>query len=129
MGIIFEIIAQLVVEFVLVGICELGGRGLLVLSKTLNNEETRKPLVTACGYAVMGGIAGVVSLWFLPSQMLQSSALQILYVLITSMLWGGLFEGLGRWKTNRGSKRYSLDRFSFGFVFAFVSCSFRISII
>ncbi len=116
---ILEFIAPFVFELLLPFICELGARGLLVLSKSLKSQEPRKPWVTACGYAVMGGIAGAVSLWFFPSQMLQSSAIQIINLLITSVLLGGLFEGFGRWKTNRGRKRYPLDRFSFGFVFAF----------
>ena len=116
MEIIFELIAQLVLEIVVQGIFELGGRGIVSIFR--REGSTVNPWLAICGYIAMGAIAGGISVWLIPMHLLKLPVLQILNLAITPIVLGFIFEFIGRWKTNRDKPRYAVDRFSYGFTFA-----------
>jgi len=115
MEIIFELLAQLVLEIFVQGIFELGGRGIVSIFR--KDGSTVNPWLAVCGYFLMGAIAGGISIWLIPMHLLNSPVLQILNLAITPIFLGFIFEALGRWKTNNKT-RYAVDRFSYGFTFA-----------
>ena len=117
MEIIFELLAQLLFEIVLQGIFELGGRGIVSIFR--KDGATVHPWLAIFGYFVMGAIAGGLSIWLIPMHLLKSPTLQILNLAITPIILGFLFEAIGRWKNNHDKPRYAVDRFSYGFTFAF----------
>ena len=116
MEIIFELLAELVFEIVLQGIFELGGRG--IVSMFRRDDATVNPWLAICGYVFMGAIAGSISIWLIPMHLLKSPVPQILYLAITPIALGCIFEMFGRWKANHDKPRYAMDRFSYGFTFA-----------
>ena len=116
MEIIFELLAQLVLEIVVQGIFELGGRGIVSIFR--REGSTVNPWLAICGYIAMGAIAGGISVWLIPMHLLKLPVLQILNLAITPIVLGFIFEFIGRWKTNRDKPRYAVDRFSYGFTFA-----------
>ena len=116
MEILFELILQVFSEALIQGVFELGGRGIVAAVKKDGSPIDRK--LAIFGYLVMGAIAGGISIWVLPMQLLNSPLLQILNLAITPILLGFLFELLGRWKTKNEKTRYFVDRFSYGFTFA-----------
>ena len=116
MEIIFELLAQLVLEIFVQGIFELGGRGIVSIFR--KDESNVNPWLAICVYFLMGAIAGGISIWLIPMHLLNSPALQILNLAITPIVLGFIFETLGRWKTNNDKTRYAVDRFSYGFTFA-----------
>ena len=116
MEIIFELLAQLVLEILVQGAFEVGGRGIIAIFR--RDSAKTNPYLVICGYILMGAIAVGISIWLIPMHLLASSVMQILNLAITPIALGFIFELLGRWKTNHDKPRYSVDRFSYGFTFA-----------
>ena len=73
MEIIFELLAQLVLEIFVQGIFELGGRGIVSIFRKGNAPVN--PWLAICGYLLMGAIAGSVSIWLIPMHLLKLPAL------------------------------------------------------
>ena len=116
MEIIFELLAQLVLEIFVQGVFELGGRGVISLFR--KRVETANPWLAICGYITMGAVAGGISVWLIPMHLLKSPALQLVNLALTPIVLGFIFEALGRWRSNHERPRYAVDRFSYGFTFA-----------
>ncbi len=115
MEILFELLAQLVLEIFVQGVFELGGRGLVAVFR---KDSATNPWLAICGYFMMGAISGAISVWIFPMHLLGSPALQILNLAATPITLGFIFEAMGRWRTYRAKPRYAVDRFSYGFTFA-----------
>jgi len=115
MEILFELLAQLVLEIFVQGIFELGGRGIVAIFR---KDSATNPWLAICGYLVMGAISGAISVWVFPMHLLASPVMQILNLAITPIVLGFIFEAMGRWRSNQDKPRYSVDRFSYGFTFA-----------
>ena len=120
MEIIFELLFQLFLELIFHGLFEVFGNGVRrgLTSVPRKDDTPFDPLLEVSLYALMGAIAGGISLWLVPLHLLKSPALQVLSLAITPIILGFLFEGFGRWKTNNDKPRYLVDRFSYGFTFA-----------
>ena len=116
MEIIFELLAQLVLEVLVQGSFELGGRGLVSVFRKDGAEV--KPWLAICGYILMGAIAGGISIWLVPLHLLKLPFLQIINLAITPIILGFIFEFFGRWRTRNEKPRYAMDQFSYGFTFA-----------
>jgi len=116
MEIIFELLAQFLLELFVQGFFEFGFRGLVSLFRKDNVKVT--PWFAIGGYIAMGAIAGGISIWLIPMHLLKSPVLQLIGLAITPIALGFIFEALGRWKTNNEKPRYAVDRFSYGFTFA-----------
>ena len=116
MEIIFELLAQLVLEVLVQGSFELGGRGLVSLFR--KDGAAVKPWLAICGYILMGAIAGGISIWLVPLHLLKLPILQIINLAITPIILGFIFEFFGRWRTRNEKPRYAMDQFSYGFTFA-----------
>ena len=116
MEIIFELLAQLVLEIFVQGIFELGGRG--IVSSFRKDSEPVNWWLAICGYILMGAIAGGISIWLFPMHLLAMPVMQIISLAITPIVLGFMFEFMGRWKTSHAKARYAVDRFSYGFTFA-----------
>ena len=116
MEIIFELLAQLVLEIFVQGVFELGGRGIVSIIR--KDAEPANPWLAICGYILMGAVAGGISIWLFPMHLLATPVMQNLNLAITPIVLGFVFEFLGRWRTKHEKPRYAVDRFSYGFTFA-----------
>jgi hypothetical protein len=115
MEIIFELLGEVILEIVIQGVFELGGRGIV---SAFSKKDTSHPLLAIFGYILMGAIAGVISIWLVPMHLFASPLLQILNLALAPILLGFIFEALGRWRITNEKPRYMVDRFSYGFTFA-----------
>ncbi|WP_145176876.1 hypothetical protein [Rubripirellula lacrimiformis] len=111
----FELLGQLVLEILVQGVFELGGRGIVAIFR--KGSATNVWLAIG-GYLLMGAISGAITVWAFPMHLLASPRMQLLNLAITPILLGFIFEAMGRWRSNHDKPRYSVDRFSYGFTFA-----------
>ena len=120
MGVIFELLLQFFFEFVLQIIGELLVElGLRSLAEPFRDRETRSPLLTFAGYALLGLAVGGLSLLVFPDSFVRSASLHGISLLITPALAGLAMSGLGWLRNRQGQRLIRLDTFSYGFIFAF----------
>jgi len=72
------------------------------------------------GYAIFGGIAGGVSLIFLPHLLIDSYSLQVVGLFASPIAAGLVMVCIGAWRRRRGDDLVRLDRFAYSFIFAFM---------
>jgi len=117
---IFEFIFQVVFEFLLQLFGELLVElGLRSVAEPFANRKERNPLLAGAGYAVLGLLAGGVSLIFFPRALVRSASLHGISLLVTPLLAGGAMSLVGAWRRRRGERLLRLDSFGYGSVFAF----------
>lgn len=89
-----------------------------------------KPIQTwmaAIGYGIFGAIAGIISLWVLPSLFISAEWLRIVNLIATPLVAGLVMERLGAWREMKDQETIRLDTFSYGFVFALSMALVRFS--
>ncbi|MBK6942078.1 MAG: hypothetical protein IPH13_18010 [Planctomycetes bacterium] len=88
----------------------------------------RKPWLAAIGYALLGAIAGGISLQFFPAHLLQNPAARIANLLLTPLAAGAAMTGLGRWRRRKGQRIIQLDTFAYGCLFALAMAIVRLAL-
>jgi VIT1/CCC1 family predicted Fe2+/Mn2+ transporter len=88
-------------------------------------EKRPNPVTAAFGYAMLGGIVGGLSLLLMPNHWLQNPGAQIANLIVSPIVAGIAMAIVGRWRESRGQELIRLDRFSYGYLFAFVSTLVR----
>lgn len=116
MEIIFELLLEVV--FYIFGelLVELGLRS---LGETMAARHERNPILAGIGYAIIGTIAGFLSLLIFPEAIVRSETFHGINMLISPLLAGLGMAGFGWLLERRGKRRLRLDSFIFGFIFAF----------
>lgn len=111
MEIVFELLAELVLEIVAEILVELG-------IHSAEHQRKPRPWLTLTGYGIMGALIGGISLLFFPEHFIRSESLQIVNLVLTPILAGGMICLLDR---HRGRHISSSRHFRFlcGFIFAF----------
>lgn len=118
--ILFEFFIQIVLEFFLQVFGELLIElGLRSLAEPFGEREARSPVLAFIGYAILGLIAGGISLLVFPHAFVRSTKLHGISLLISPVLAGGAMSLFGAWRRRRGEKLLRLDSFAYGFIFAF----------
>jgi hypothetical protein len=88
-------------------------------------RKTPNPWLAAIGYLLFGAAAGGLSLLLVPSHLVTTKALRILNVMLTPLAVGALMAGIGVWRTRRGQQLFRIDRFVYGYLFAFALALIR----
>jgi hypothetical protein len=117
MEIILEILFQVFGEFILQAIFELLWRGLAL---PFRRSSFAHPALVLFLYVLIGSVSGFVSVFLLPDALIAAPAIRIVNLILTPVALGFAFELLGRRRDKAGKERFALDRFSYGFTFAFV---------
>lgn len=81
-------------------------------------REDRNPIFAAIGYALLGSIAGGISLLIFPNSLARSENFHGLSLFISPVLTGLAMAGLGWFLERSDKRRLRLDSFVFGFIFA-----------
>ena len=96
----------------------LGDLGLHSVKEATASREDRNPILAGIGYALLGSIAGGVSLLIFPEAFARSERFHGISLLISPVLAGLAMAGFG-WSLERsGKRRLRLDSFVYGFIFA-----------
>jgi len=110
LSIIVEFLAEILIQFV----CELGVYPVLRFFK-----RTPVPLVVFLLYALLGGIFGVASSSFFKELFFGNMYLQVSNLLVTPIVVGLLMSAIGRYRVRKGIATIEMDKFLYGFSFAF----------
>jgi hypothetical protein len=109
-----EFLIEILLQAALELLAELGLR-----SVTEPFRKPTNPWLAAIGYAVFGFIAGGISIWLFPSNFVVGETWRLANLLVTPVAVGAMMSALGYWRGKRGQVVLRIDRFSFGFLFAF----------
>ena len=115
MEIVFELVFEGIVYLLGELIVELGFRS---LGETVASRHERNPILAGIGYALLGTIAGGVSLLIFPEPFVRSERFHGINLLISPVLAGLGMAGLGWLLDRSGKRRLPLDSVVFGLIFA-----------
>lgn len=111
--VLFEILCETVLQVILEVAVEFGLHAF--------DPKARRPfgpLAAAIGYAVMGGVAGFLTLALFPDAFVHSADGRAINLLVTPVLAGLAMAAVGAWRDRRGDARLRIDRFAYGYLFA-----------
>jgi len=122
MELLIELALQFFGELLFQGLVELGWRG---LTSPFERKSTLHPVFVFFTYLILGAISGAVAVWLLPDPMISSPNGRLIHLAVSPILLGFAFELLGRRREKKGRDRLLIDRFSYGFIFAFTFALIR----
>ena len=117
---LFEIIGEILLQVVLEALAELG-----LHSVAAPFRKPPNPWLAAIGYTIFGAATGGLSLWLFPENFVVGEALRILNLVVTPIAVGLLMCALGAWRARRGGVVLRIDRFAYGYLFAFALALIR----
>lgn len=82
-------------------------------------HEPVEPWVAMIGYALFGAAMGLASLWLLPHSFITSTPLRVANLLFTPVCSGLAMALLGSWRARCNQRLIRLNKFTYGFCFAF----------
>ncbi len=112
MEFLFELIFEFAIQFVVEFLFELGLHSI--------GEPFRRrpdPWLAALGYALLGAIAGGLSLFVFPQQFI-TEPMRLANLVLTPLAAGAAMMAVGAWRSKRGDARLRIDRFGYGYLFA-----------
>lgn len=128
MEFIFELVLQFLGELLLQCVAEaLGELGLHALGAAFRPK--RHPVLAALGYALWGGLAGLISLVVVRKSLIVGHTAQLAGILIIPALSGTAMALVGRWRSRRGQALVGLDHFTYAFIFAFCMTLVRFKVL
>jgi hypothetical protein len=115
---VFEILIQIVAEVLF----EIGFQS---IAETIKRPITGDPFLAAVGYALLGTLAGGVSLLIFPAEFIHDPTLRIVNLIVSPTVAGLTMMLIGSWRRRRGQDLVRLDHFSYGFLFALCMAAVR----
>ena len=112
-GAILQFVLELVLQFVIAIGAELGLR-----SVAEPFRRRHHPALATIGMALLGAIAGFVSLLFFPNSAIHDPLLRDVNLVVTPLALGLLMMAVGLCRRRRGQLVVRLDYFAFAYVFA-----------
>ncbi|HXF10711.1 MAG TPA: hypothetical protein VN625_08005 [Desulfuromonadaceae bacterium] len=112
--VILQIFFELLLQFIGEVACEFG---LQSLSEIFHRKPN--PWLAGIGYILLGAGIGGLSLLVARSTFIHHPTLRIANLFLTPLLAGLLMAAIGHWRRKRGQDLIRLDRFGYGFLFAF----------
>ena len=108
----FEFLMQIFGEV----ISEIGIRS---VTEVFERKPVRNPWFAGLGYLLLGSAVGGISLLFARSTLIHNSTLRFINLFLTPLLAGLVMALIGRLREQKGQQVVRLDRFTYGFIFAF----------
>ena len=120
MEFILEAILQIFYELVLQLLAEVFAEiGFQSLAEVFKQRRIQNPWLASVGYFLLGALAGGVSLLIFKSTMIHSPAIRMVNLFLTPILAGLVMVLIGYLRQKKGRGLVRLDRFGYGFLFAF----------
>lgn len=120
--VVLQFIGEVLIQVILEAIVEFG---LHSVRKPFRRPQPSHPAPAAIGYAILGAIAGAISLWIFPALLIDDSWLRVANLVITPIAAGGAMAAIGAWRRTRENELIRLDRFAYGFLFALAMAGVR----
>jgi multisubunit Na+/H+ antiporter MnhG subunit len=120
MEIIFELLAELLLQIVFEVLAELG-----VHSVKETFKRPPNPFVAAIGYAIFGALAGGISLFWHPTHFTKTLTARVAVLILVPLAAGAAMALLGAWRRRRDQSLIRLDRFAYGYLFALAMAATR----
>lgn len=108
---IFEVIGEFLIQLVIEILVELG-------IYRMSGHKERNPFFSVMGYVLLGAALGALSLLLFPNYLVPS-AWRMANLVLTPVAVGYGMVLTGKWRARRGQVVPGIDRFVFGFLFAF----------
>lgn len=120
MEVILEFVGEVLLQFVLEVLAELGWRS---VKDTVGGQP--RSVFAAFGHMVLGLIAGGISLWLSPHLMIKGFGAQVANLVLAPIAVGLSMAALGAWRRRRGQAVLQLDRFAYAYLFALSTAAVR----
>lgn len=124
MDIILEVIFSFLGEFLMQVFFEfLAELGLHSLREPF--RQPPNPWLAALGYALLGAMAGGLSLLIFPKLLVHTHGLQLMNLVFTPIASGAAMMALGAWRQQRDQELVRIDKFAYGYIFALAMALIR----
>ena len=115
LGAILYTLGEALLEIVGEGLLDIGLRRMVDFFDFRGIVE---PPLAAFGYLAIGAIAGVISIFIVPTPFFRPSRLRGISLLISPVITGGVMAFVGSTLNRRGKRTMQIETFSYGFAFA-----------
>jgi hypothetical protein len=115
-GLVFEIFGEVILQVFFQALAEAG------LHFLRDPDKTRKQpnaWLLSLGYAAMGALIGLLSLLLFQQSLIHDDMARRFNLLLSPLAGGLGMAAVGAWRRKTGRATIELDRFTYGFVFAF----------
>jgi hypothetical protein len=119
---LLQVVGELLLQVILEALFELG---LHSFGNWFHRPKPLHPSLAATGYAILGAVAGAISLWAFPQQFIAAVWLRNLNLVVTPVAAGAVMGVIGTWRRARHKEVIRLERFAYGFLFAFAMAVVR----
>ena len=116
---IFEVVLQFIFELMLQLIFEVFSEMGLHSLDAVFERPVRHPWLASLGYFLLGAAAGGISLLAIRTSLIHHPSARLVNLFLTPVLAGLVMFSIGRWRQKQGRELVRLDRFGYGFLFAF----------
>ena len=103
-----QIVTEVFIEF-----------GLGSIGESLRQRSRAHPVVAGVGIALLGGLAGALTTWILPTRIFQPAPLPGASLLVSPLITGAVMDRYGQWREDRGVGRSYVATLWGGALFAF----------
>jgi hypothetical protein len=122
MDFLFDLLLA-VAEIFLEALFELAGEALLdlalrALGEVFESVDRANPVLASLGYAILGSLAGGVSLFVFPHPLVRPSRVHGISLLVSPVVTGLLMSFIGSSLRRQGKKVVQIESFGYGFAFA-----------
>jgi hypothetical protein len=122
MDFLFDLLLA-VAEIFLEALFELAGEAVLdlalrALGEAFESLDRANPVLASLGYAILGSLAGSVSLFVFPHPLVRPSRVHGISLLVSPVVTGLLMSFIGSSLRRQGKKVVQIESFGYGFAFA-----------
>lgn len=119
---LFEFFGEIIVQVVFEA---LASAGLHIVRDPDAPPRTTNPWLLIIGYALLGAVAGGLSLLVFSHSLVHSPTARLINLVLAPAAGGLAMAAVGAWRKRRGKVGIELDRFTYGYVFAFAMALVR----
>ena len=119
---LFEFFGEIIVQVVFEA---LASAGLHIVRDPDDPPRTTSPWLLIMGYALLGAVAGALSLLVFSHSLVHSPTARLVNLVVAPIAGGLAMAAIGSWRRQRGKIDVELDRFTYGYVFAFAMALVR----
>lgn len=109
-----EVFGELLLQLLFEGLAEIG----LHLFRKPDGGANHRAWLRVAGYALLGLLAGALSLWLHPQSFIHSTMGRLGNLLLAPVAMGLSMAIMGAWRKRRGQQTLGIDHFAYGYVFA-----------